>query len=412
MQLLQNPSLRNLLLSNVQPDGCGWSRKQWTEWERHRKILATWLQTWWKKSNSSEEKQTHRSTKTPNPKQQSCSTLTTQSWQHHVNRQLTRGIESENTCCWKHMKWWQTNQTSQQTVSQSAHTWETRIQSPFTWRLTALRHPWKWLVVHREPSLRTRNLDQHWDKLAKIREHWERMITRDTELELENWCSRSMKCQRSPTLWKTCQGNWRDRQIWTCKTWNSVYGTRWDTATSGNFWQCKTSLGSPTRWQRSKCSLTQTGPETRSRWNRHHQYSRESMDSPLEWMHSCRTRTLRAAEEASSAHSEEDAQTDCTWKQFWTISACEPRSICDVTPRQQEHWHRDKVCPSVRDTWKWSTSTCKISSKRERSKCREWRQKRTWQIWVRNICWATDDGEELRERDDVPSRPWKAIWRI
>ena len=33
-----------------------------------------------------------------------------------------------------------------------------------------------------------KNLDQQWDKLAKIREHWERMITRDTELELEN-CS-------------------------------------------------------------------------------------------------------------------------------------------------------------------------------------------------------------------------------
>ena len=36
-----------------------------------------------KKFNSSEEKQTHRSTKTPNPKQQSYSTLTTQSWHHH-----------------------------------------------------------------------------------------------------------------------------------------------------------------------------------------------------------------------------------------------------------------------------------------------------------------------------------------
>ena len=27
-----------------------------------------------------------------------------------------------------------------------------------------------------------RNLDQQWDKLTKIREHWERMITRDSEL--------------------------------------------------------------------------------------------------------------------------------------------------------------------------------------------------------------------------------------
>ena len=51
-----------------------------------------------------EEKQTHRSTKTPNPKQQSCSTLTTQSWQHHINRQHLCGIASENTCCRKHMK--------------------------------------------------------------------------------------------------------------------------------------------------------------------------------------------------------------------------------------------------------------------------------------------------------------------
>ena len=51
--------------------------------------------------------------------------------------------------------------------------------------LTALRQPWKWLVVDRKPSQGGRNLDQQWDKLAKIREHWERTITRDTELELE-----------------------------------------------------------------------------------------------------------------------------------------------------------------------------------------------------------------------------------
>ena len=53
----------------------------------------------------------------------------------------------------------------------------------------ALRHPpWKWLVVDREPSQGVRDLDEQRDELAKIREHWERMITRDTELELEN-CS-------------------------------------------------------------------------------------------------------------------------------------------------------------------------------------------------------------------------------
>ena len=39
--------------------------------------------------------------------------------------------------------------------------------------------------------------------------------------------------------------------------------------------------------------------------------------------------------------------------------------------------------------------TCKISSKRERSKCREWRQKRTWQIWVRNI-YRTKDWNSSR----------------
>ena len=48
---------------------------------------------------SSEEKQTHRSTKTQNPKQQSYSTLTTQSWHHDINRQLKRGNASWNTCC-------------------------------------------------------------------------------------------------------------------------------------------------------------------------------------------------------------------------------------------------------------------------------------------------------------------------
>ena len=54
--------------------------------------------------------------------------------------------------------------------------------------LTVLRQPWKWLLVDREPSQSARNLDQQRDKLAKIREHWERTITRDTELELEK-CS-------------------------------------------------------------------------------------------------------------------------------------------------------------------------------------------------------------------------------
>ena len=51
--------------------------------------------------------------------------------------------------------------------------------------LTALRQPWKWLVVDRELSQGARNLDQQWDNLAKMREQWERTITRDTELELK-----------------------------------------------------------------------------------------------------------------------------------------------------------------------------------------------------------------------------------
>ena len=61
------------------------------------------------------------------------------------------------------------------------HTRETKIQSPSTSRilLTVLRQPWKWLVVDREPSQGARNLDQQWVKLAKIREHWERVITRE-----------------------------------------------------------------------------------------------------------------------------------------------------------------------------------------------------------------------------------------
>ena len=39
-------------------------------------------------------------TRTPNPKRQSCSTLTTQSWHHHINRQHSCGIASD-TCCLK-----------------------------------------------------------------------------------------------------------------------------------------------------------------------------------------------------------------------------------------------------------------------------------------------------------------------
>ena len=54
--------------------------------------------------------------------------------------------------------------------------------------LKALRHPWKWFVVDRDSSQGVRDLDQQLDELAKIREHWVRMITGDTELELEN-CS-------------------------------------------------------------------------------------------------------------------------------------------------------------------------------------------------------------------------------
>ena len=39
--------------------------------------------------------------------------------------------------------------------------------------------------------------------------------------------------------------------------------------------------------------------------------------------------------------------------EFYALGAgCKPRSICDATPRRQEHWHRDKVCPSVHDTSK------------------------------------------------------------
>ena len=33
-----------------------------------------------------------------------------------------------------------------------------------------------------------------------------------------------------------------------------------------------------------------------------------------------------------------------------SISACKPGSICDVTPRQEEDWDRDKVCPGEHDT--------------------------------------------------------------
>ena len=44
------------------------------------------------------------------------------------------------------------------------------------------------MVVDREPSQGARDLDQQWDKLAKVREHWERTITRDIEPDLEN-CS-------------------------------------------------------------------------------------------------------------------------------------------------------------------------------------------------------------------------------
>ena len=54
--------------------------------------------------------------------------------------------------------------------------------------LTALRHPWKWLLVDRNSSQGVRDLDQQRVELAKIREHWERTITRYLELELEN-CS-------------------------------------------------------------------------------------------------------------------------------------------------------------------------------------------------------------------------------
>ena len=48
----------------------------------------------------------------------------------------------------------------------------------------------------------SQNLDQQWDKLAKIREHWERAITRDTELELESCSLWLTKCRRKPMQWK------------------------------------------------------------------------------------------------------------------------------------------------------------------------------------------------------------------
>ena len=33
--------------------------------------------------------------------------------------------------------------------------------------LTALRHPWKWLVVDREPCQGARNLDQQWGQVGQ-----------------------------------------------------------------------------------------------------------------------------------------------------------------------------------------------------------------------------------------------------
>ena len=99
MQLLQNPSLRNLLLSNVQPD----SRMDVADQESNERN-ETGVERFWRPGCRREERnpirarktQTHGSTKTPNPKQHSCSTLTTQSWQHHINRQSKCGRIGEH----------------------------------------------------------------------------------------------------------------------------------------------------------------------------------------------------------------------------------------------------------------------------------------------------------------------------
>ena len=49
-------------------------------------------------ADSSGEQQILRSFKRPNPKQQPYSTLTTQSWHHHISRKRECGNASENTC--------------------------------------------------------------------------------------------------------------------------------------------------------------------------------------------------------------------------------------------------------------------------------------------------------------------------
>ena len=90
------------------------------------------------------------------------------------------GIASGNTCCLTHDR--RTKYLSRQYLKVHAHG-----RRDLKNILTALRHPWKWSVVDRDSSQGVRDLDQQ-QELAKIREHWERTITRETELELEN-CS-------------------------------------------------------------------------------------------------------------------------------------------------------------------------------------------------------------------------------
>ena len=49
---------------------------------------------------------------------------------------------------------------------------------------TVSQQPWKWSVAGHELHQGARKLDQQCDKLAKIRERWQRVHTCGTELEL------------------------------------------------------------------------------------------------------------------------------------------------------------------------------------------------------------------------------------
>ena len=208
-----------------------------------------------------QEKQTHRSTKTPNPKQQSYSTLTTQSKHHHIGRQLKCGNASGNTLLKAHevmtpdrpIKY-----LSRQYVKVHAHGrrgFKVRFpQEYFVSIATAMEMVGcgKKTVPRRKKSGRAEN--SGCERSLEIQSWSWKTAVHDQRSAGDSQCSEKPVKATGKAV---SVGHARPEAVCAIRV-----GTQRRVAVPDG---ARQNLGRPTRWQRSKSTLTQTGQEMRSR---------------------------------------------------------------------------------------------------------------------------------------------------